>query len=814
MERRPFGRSRLAAIVAGTVLVVALPTGDRANAHFYEVGRTEFADVWVCNEAGRMYRYSSGCLLTSTPVPKEYCDTADQPLTLGASILGFAASGPVPISEGSVSFEITKSDGTPVRQLGSQPIVLGQGQPGTAGGLPSPVHLDFKLPVGDYVVKAEYLGGYQLHGHESHPFWIQWPPVSKTSPLSIVDCGSPVAVAKTRRQKATPAGWRVASARCEPRVNHLWKIYGQGGAPMKTMTGCSVVIPDKFGTTDVSRITLTRQVFPNTDWTVPVRIFPTCPIKPPSSIDLAEVDWSQWGDATKIRFKKAMFARWRQGHPVGSRTGSPEAFRAYAELVNSFLEGDAPPSPEMGAAWQSLQQAGGEFANLGPVLFDTLQCSLTYEGLSQALDTSVAIVNGVISSGNSFLQGVSIAAVMLYDSPQTLYDSVALFGQMAGRGDLQSLLLMASDFGVNVTKQQATAFLDTMAQVNEAAIKGDDKMIADLFGKMAGQAIFDQLLAVGAAKAAKVDVSELPEKMRRTYDKALGRVAPDVIEARRLQLKNLGEINVRELRANGVDDFRAQHVSAIAEETGTMIEFRPGNELGLERIVNNEALAKPEGLAHAKTVKAQDIEIGAPADAEGLSWWGEPKDPGLHPDSPLQKYYEQKRADYARTEPLREWLQKDPSTRGPIPKGFEADYAYRYNRGAQVTLQIKIDADGIVRDVATNKPFGPDLDLWAVLDSKTGQLASPEKVREVYRRLGIAVDVQHGPGTAHWSGPQSTRDALFGQHGNVDNSFVNANARPLLRFGGRSDTYLPVKAFADRVQSEAWIRQHPNFGVK
>lgn len=804
--------NRMRKVASGVALCIVAssvaPSLVRANT--FEIGTTSVENIMTCGPRGLMWSQSRAlgdCLSdNSGGRARIYCDSVDQPISIGAFVNGGHSVGPVRISVGTMEVAVTAQNAPAPVFTGKARIQPGQDDPRDAGGLSAPVRVP-KLPLGTYSVRARYSGGTQWHDH-GHPVVIVWPPAETTRVMYVVDCSSPIKVEALERDNI--GYYRLSSGSCPDGIFHAWTVRAAarfGNRELARFYGCSVDIRSSYDGMRVDTVQLDRSAFPKHPSTLRRPVKEACRVGTGGTPNLSEIDWSQWGEPAKLEIKRKLFAQWRVGHPVGSPSGSTAAFRAYADLVNSFMESGAPPSPEITAIWQALNQVDEEIKLLGPILLDTLKCSLSLRSVTQAFDTSVAILGGILESGNNFLHGISLGVAMLSDSPQQFFDSAALWLSVAGQKDFSELMVMAADFGIEVTKAQAVAFLDSIAEVNSAALAGDDRKIAELLGKMAGNLVFDELFALGSAKAAAKGIDglkKLSTGVRKSFDEALERLSPAI---RRSDALRSTEIKVRDMAKYGIDPFTADSIDAVARDTGTILEFRQSNPLGLDCINSGDCLPKPQGLDGVKSVRAEDLKIGAPPEAQGKVWWGEPQDPGAGASPELRKYYSDARKKYEESREMREWLQESPKTRGAPPKGAEEVYGIRYERGKEFNLQISIDSDGIVREVGSGKAFGPDLDLWAIRDAKTGELVEPDRARAVYDRLGMSANVQHGRdgGTAHWNAPGTKREDLFQKH---DRTLNHGNATEALMQFGSGSSRLPRTTFANLRESNAYIARY------
>lgn len=819
-----------------------------AHASSQESGSTQVEGVLACHPAATPYVVSgpgTNCPM-QPPSPQAvdqsgrllFCDTHDQPISLMTRIDGRISTGPAPVNVGQVSYGITSAGG---ERVFSTTVGIAPGQY-TGSGHPALVTLP-KLKAGTYRIEVTYLGGSQMHGHAhpplgDHQVLIQWQPSSRVGTLTIAECGDMPKVTKVSGKKPS---YRATVASCAEGIAYEWTFtYGTGvrAAPLK---GCSATFDAALAGKPLARVAVTRTSHPGR-WTVrEVAIGkgqddgqPQDEGKPPPGgqkpeecsrtgaipQNIADLDWSIWSDAFKRRVKGKLFEQWRQGHPAGTPGGSPEAFRAFAGLVDSFLENGDGQSIELQAAWQALVQSDSELKALGPILWETTTCSLSGASVTQGLRTSVAIAAEVFEAaraasqaGGQIVTGIFVGAQMLYDRPQAFFDTLTLFTQMARDRGPEQLVLMATDAGIELTVAQAKLFMTRMEEVNTAALAGEDEKIADIFASLAGQAIFDEVFALGTVKAAQAGIKGakgLSAKARRTLGEATDDIQDDLVKARKAK-EGGSEISVREMQELGLDDFRGQQINAISQETGTLIEVRPGNGRGLDMVVNGDAHLKPEGLAGANSANAADLQLGIPEQAEGLSYWGPVKEPPV--DAPEEvwarwrdrsKAYDPKTPEGAKNHALMDWLQQDPATRGGPPAGIDPEKGFRWEYGKKVPMHVKVDGNGIVRDAVTGKPFGPDPDIAAIRDAKTGKLASPEVVDLVTQKLR-SIGIQHGA-TAHWTqGSTELRRKLLQQHS------LGGGGGPLLRFGGRGNDALPVRSFADWRESEAWVKAHPDY---
>lgn len=155
---------------------------------------------------------------------------------------------------------------------GSTPIVYGQDESRTAGGLSSPLVMG-RLPVGTYVMRADYSGGQQVHHHghgtsPPHGVLIDLPPTTITSKFVVADCSSTPKVAKVSRSMPSLA---LSAPSCTPGVMYRWTAYAgprDGNRELTSTDGCTATIFSRIGDVRVGKIALTRSTFPNTRWIV------------------------------------------------------------------------------------------------------------------------------------------------------------------------------------------------------------------------------------------------------------------------------------------------------------------------------------------------------------------------------------------------------------------------------------------------------------------------------------------------------------------------------------------------------------------
>lgn len=558
--------------------------------------------------------------------------------------------------------------------------------------------------------------------------------------------------------------------------------------------------------------------------------------------DINDVDWSAFGDPVKIKIKRKLFNQWRASHPPSTPGGSPEAFKAYANTIDYIMDHrDAKPNIELQAIWKALTQSDQEVNNLLPTLKLTV-LNVYNQGpaytATQAWITSVAYVSTMVTTVRDIAaatgKGVSSMATMLYDNPSSFMDTVYHFKQAIAKNGVTGLVTSATDVALNLPKELAYQFANKLSDLNDAALKGDDAKVAQAIGDLGGQVALQELFAWGAAKAAAMGVkgaAALGERAAATIEKAALR--PSIIAAETDAKLTLAaavragktEFTVQEMMELGIDSFRAEHIAAVADELGVYIEMTPGNPDGLLKIVNGEALAKPEGLAAAKTSSALDVQLGAPENGKGLSWFKEPVDPGPNASPELRERYQYRKEiwDNPKNQASMEWLKQDPAVRGPPPEGVSAAYGNRYDYGKVKDLWVTVDDDGLVYEmkrqikvdpvtleqtevIVKGKPFGPDLDGWCVRD-RDGKMAPPEVVKQVMDRLGLAADVQHGF-SAHWvKAPESFRKEYFGK-------YQVMGGQPLLRFGGRANgDFLAVPTYSNVRESLQWAKEFPSFDL-
>jgi len=751
------------------------------------------------------------------------CNTHDQPWSASTAVIGVAPwPGAEDVGDGAVTYTVTATADGSTGAKETSPVNVGL-YPGLKGGYPFLVEMSLPKP-GSYGLTVDYGGGTEvrdlvINGKPRRKVTVNWQPSSSGQvQIRVAECGDDPVVKRVGGKRPV---LRVSVSDCllpefKSEIRYEWVVFGGSGSerlmPTGNMSGCAITVPEVVGGRKVSRVEVTRSTFGGARRTTrSISVSgPVCALPE----DLDQVNWALMPDSVQRDIRREMLAQWRVQNPVGSAGGSAEAFRAFADRVDATLtlgpllaEHPAYGSVQdvdVKAVWRAVREAPQELGNLPDYACLTLTSVVTdpLSAGAQGVRAALALLDGVLSGAvDTAKAGVSLAALMTYERPLSLAESLNWWTQQSPG----ELMAQARAAGISVSEQTAKQFIATAEQVNEAALNGDDARVARIIGDLGGRAVFDELFALGAAKALTA-AGRASRPSIAKLEKALEGVGERLEPlARKVYQASEREISVRQLNELGMSDFQSQHITAIAERNDVRIGVKSNDAVGGMKVAEGEFLAKPEGLAAANSITPEDIELGVNPANRGAVYFGpvDPPKPGA--STAVRERYEKRTAAYndSRNREIMQWLQQDPKTRGDVPAGMRDAYGIRYDYGRVKDLHVTVGPDHVVRDVATGKPFGPDLDGMVILDAKTGKLADPAVVDKVEQELYPA-GFQHGF-TAHTRLiPEAKRHAILQAGGGLGDS-------PMVLFGGRGFDKPPVRGFIDYRTSDAWLQANPTY---
>ena len=843
---RSRGAWRVAFVVTG-LLALSFALSPTVSATDVESPQTKMLHFLACAPGSTMYDKSAtgkecylqqlvsfpGSADTGAKTQMLFCNTHDlgwKPSTVVISEARWA--GGENVGAGSVTYSLRDSQtGAVVAQAVSQ-LALGLYPPLT-GGHPYEIPFPIERP-GSYVMTMNYGGATQylqhMHGGSPlHNVTVNWQPSSSQGvPMRIAECGDdPTA----RRVGGKRPMWRVTVSDCllpefKDQIRYEWVVFGGSASerltPAGDMSGCSITVPPVVNGKKVSRVEVTRSTFGGARRTTRSVTISGSVCQLPT--ELSEVDWATMPDSVPRNIRRAMLAQWRKQNPAGTERGSAEEFQAFAASIdNYFFNGpqfaalDNTQNVDMNAAWQAVRESPEELGNL-PVyacltVGNLVDAAGRGEVAVQLQRAAMALLDGVITGAvDTAKTGVSLAALMTWERPLSLAQSLEWWTNQSSA----DLLEQARAAGISLSQESARQFIATAEEINAAALRGDDDQVARIIGKIGGQAVFDELLALGTVKAlavgGKYTVTPAARKLENALEGMREKFAPSV---KKLYRQVDGEFTVKQLRELGIDDFQSQHITAICDELNVKCGVKANDAVGGLKVANGEALPKPEGLAAANSITPEDIALGVDPAHRGEVYFGPVNPPPSGASKAVMDRYEKRRAAFEKVNPdgtpntqairnheILDWLKQDPATRGGPPAGMRDAYGTRYDYGRVRALHITVE-DGIVRDVVTGKPFGPDLDGMVILDARTGKLAAPDVVDEVERRLYPA-GMQHGF-TAHTRLiPEAKRHAILQAGGGLGDT-------PMVLFGGRGPNANPVRGYIDYHASDEWLLAHPNY---
>jgi len=832
--------SALCTVVLGMVLVPASP----ASATDVEWPQTKMLHFLACAPGSTMYNKGTQkgeCYLQQFVTfsgsadaggdPMVFCNTHDLGWKVSTVVVSEARwPGAENVGAGAVTYALRDPNTGEVAAQSASPLALGL-YPPLRGGHPYEIALPMVRP-GSYVMSLKYSGAteYLVHMHDGllpHNVTVHWQPSSSPGvPIRIAECGDdPTA----RRVGGTRPMWRVTVSDCllpefKDQIRYEWVVFGGSASerltPAGDMSGCSITVPPVVNGKKVSRVEVTRSTFGGARRTTRSVTISGSVCQLPT--ELSEVDWATMPDSVQRNIRRAMLAQWRKQNPAGTERGSAEEFRAFAANIdNYFFLGpqfallDNTQNVNMNAVWQAVRESPEELGNL------PLYACLTADNIGMAAArgdvgferAALALLDGVRTGAvDTAKAGVSLAALMTYERPLSLAQSLAWWTDQSQ----VDLLEQAKAAGIAMSEGTARQFIATVEEINAAALRGDDEKVQEIIGKIGGQAVFDELFALGTVKALgagyKYTIKPAAKKVGDALEALREKFRPS---AKRLYQLEEGEVTVRMLNEVGYSDFQAQHYTAVCHELGVVCGIKANDAVGGMKVANGEALPKPEGLAAANSITPEDLALGVDPAHRGEVYFGPVERPGPGASEAVMDRYEKRRAAFEKVNPdgtpnpkaiknheIIDWLKQDPATRGGPPAGMREAYGTRYDYGRLKDLHITVE-NGLIRDVATGKPYGPDPDGIVVIDKRTGKMADPDLVDRVEARLYPA-GMQHGFAAHTRLIPEATRHAILQPFGGLSGT-------PMIMFGGRGPNANPVRGFIDTYTSDEWLRQHPDY---
>jgi hypothetical protein len=447
------------------------------------------------------------------------------------------------------------------------------------------------------------------------------------------------------------------------------------------------------------------------------------------SIREAQTPWNEMTKTQQQALQKRVITAYHQAHP-----------KATADEVNRFT-GRFQQDPNL-TGLDMLQYVAGE----------------SLIGLPGATWDAGANTLGMIGAAPEFIKNVAgsywedlTSGAQSARLKEVFVDPVGMLVSDLRTKGVGGVLSDAKKNGMNLTTAGAKQFDQAVRAFDEAVKTGDGKGIAKAIDGVAGQLLSDYILTAGAGKVVNLARSGLEATgLVKTTQKA-EQVAEWSEKAKGIPLDTPEKRAAAGFSENATKAFQG----AVDEHGATLqMQKRGADAVGHE----GTAYMKPQGAKSMKSVGPMDAELGGPK-SEGLLAFYKPVDPLAAAGSPIQKRFEMLQTLYE-----------------SVPgKDLAAKQAYIsksklevWVSGKKVKLDVKFDAEGVLRATKDGKAIVSDYDGWAVLDKEgerrlgydaagkrlTGEEKQADRKTKIplIRKLvdNPATQLQHAPASSEW----------------------------------------------------------------
>jgi hypothetical protein len=363
---------------------------------------------------------------------------------------------------------------------------------------------------------------------------------------------------------------------------------------------------------------------------------------------------------------------------------------------------------------------------------------------------------------DAFSRGVPGGELLLEATDQHLPVTERLKKGLLGASELA----MAADTvegGLELGKGLTDRLPGAGAEGGEAVAAGAESSLGD--GAAAGES---DAVAEGGSTVRKT-AADQEEATRKAAEKIR-------IDKARYTEANLSQEEM-DNALGGMPERNQKHVQMVADKHGVEIQVRPTNPESRALLENGTGYPKPECIK-MKTIDANDIALGAPADGAGKVGYFEPKLPeGYSSIEELQQ------ANPKLSERFTQRQQEFVDRQEEVQRLMGGD-------GLKAGERQVVVRDGVVYDVETGKPFCGDHDLFDVRGVGGEEL--PKSVRDaIVKELKDGpAKVQHGDHMSWDYGgyskdvPAEGMKAPFAKAEGIDEKILKGHAPPAYKPDG------------------------------
>jgi hypothetical protein len=379
-------------------------------------------------------------------------------------------------------------------------------------------------------------------------------------------------------------------------------------------------------------------------------------------------------------------------------------------------------------------------------------------GLPGATKDAMGNTLGMIGEAPTFLKNV--AAAWYEDAlsgeqadrlGRIFLDPISALSERIQNEGVGGVIADAKKNGMKFTAATGKAFDSAVRSFDQAVKTGDGKSIAAAIDGVAGQMLSDYVLTLGAGKVISLAKTGIEATGLTKVLKGAEKTAEWSEKANGIPL----DTPAKRAAAGYSEDATKAFQQAVDEHGATLQMQRRGADA-----VQHEGAAymKPQGAKAMKSVGPMDAELGGPK-SEGLLAFYKPVDPLAAAGSPIQQRYEMLQTLYESVPGKNLAAKQQYLTKNPLEVWVS---------GKKVKLDVKFDAEGVMRSVKDGKAIVSDYDGWAVLD-KAGErrlgydaagkrLLGAEKQADRQTKIPLIrklvddarTQLQHAPASSEW----------------------------------------------------------------
>jgi hypothetical protein len=447
------------------------------------------------------------------------------------------------------------------------------------------------------------------------------------------------------------------------------------------------------------------------------------------SIKLAQTPWGEMTKAQQQDVQKRVVAAYHHAHPG-----------ATADQVNA-MTGRFQQDPNL-TGLDMVQYVMGE----------------SVLGLPGATKDAMGTTLGMVGEAPTFLKNVAeaywedaLSGEQADRLGRTFLDPISRLSERIQTEGVGNVLADAKKNGMVLSGAAGKQFDQAVRSFDQAVKTGDGKAIANAIDGVAGQMLSDYLLTLGTGKVVSLAKSGLEatglvkgarkaEQVAEWSEKAKG-IPLDTPEKR---------------AAAGFSENASKAFQEAVDEHGATLQMQKRGADAVQH--EGTAYMKPQGAKSMKSVGPMDAELGGPS-SEGLLAFYKPVDPLAAPGSPIQKRFEMLQTLYESVPGKDLAAKQSYITKSKLEVWVS---------GKKVKLDVKFDAEGVLRSVKDGKAVVSDYDGWAVLDKAgerrlgydaTGKrLLGAEKQADRQTKIPLIrklvddgrTQLQHAPASSEW----------------------------------------------------------------